>query len=189
MANIEVEVRSFIQKEKYRELLDYFKIQGKFVKEDCQETFYFDSKSDLRIQKNNFFSKIWLKKGKIHDECREELEIKFPKEDFEKLEKLFLSLGFNVKIKWFRTRHEFEWAGIKVCIDYTKGYGYIIELERMVSEDEKENALKELKKKMSELDIPITPREEFERKFKYYEENWRELTGQKANKIELGEIP
>jgi len=63
--NVEVEVRSFISKEKYVELLEFFKHNAKLVKEDDQETFYFDCAKDLRIQKNNTYSKIWLKKGKM----------------------------------------------------------------------------------------------------------------------------
>ena len=47
-------------------------------------------------------------------------QIKFEKEEFEKLEKLFLALGFNVQIKWFRTRHTFEWENINVMIDTAK---------------------------------------------------------------------
>lgn len=172
---LEIEIRSFITKEKYQELVNFFKSNSKFLKEDYQETFYFDSKEDLRIQKNNFFSKIWMKKGKIHDEQREEIEIKFPKEDFEKLEKIFLSAGLKVKIKWFRNRMEFLWDDINVCLDYTKGYGHIIELEK-ISEDNKNEALNYLKEKLSSLGIEQTPREEFEKKFKEYESNWKNLT-------------
>lgn len=178
MEQFEVEIRSFVTEEKYKDLLDYFRKHGGGEKEDFQETFYFDSPSDLRIQRNNFFSKIWLKKGKIHEEFREEIEIRFPREDFENLEKIFLALGFEVKIKWFRKRHEFEWNGINVCVDYTKGYGYIIELEKIVEENDKEDALEELKKKMSELGIPLTPREEFDSKFRDYEKNWKVLSGE-----------
>ena len=42
--NIEVEIRSFISKERYEELLEFFKKEGKFISEDYQETYYFDSK-------------------------------------------------------------------------------------------------------------------------------------------------
>ena len=73
--NIEVEIRSFVTKEKYEELLEFFKKNTKFVKEDFQETHYFDCEQDLRIQKNNKGSKIWLKKGELHDDAREEIEI------------------------------------------------------------------------------------------------------------------
>ena len=175
MRNIEVEVRSFITKEKYDELLDFFRKEGKFVNEDYQETFYFDTKEDLRIQKSNFYSKIWLKKGKLHDDCREEIEIKFDVEDFEKLEKLFLVIGFNIEIKWFRTRHTFKWDNIDVMVDYTKGYGYIVELEKMTIEQDKQKTLSLLQQKLKNLNISLTPKEEFNKKYEDYKKDWREL--------------
>ncbi len=105
----EVEIRAFIDKNKYNELLAFFKKNGKYLGVDHQETYYLDSESDLRIQKNNSFSKIWLKKGNMHDEAREEIEVKFAREDFPKIEKIFRLLGFAVKIKWLRLRKTFEW--------------------------------------------------------------------------------
>jgi predicted adenylyl cyclase CyaB len=173
--NIEVEIRSFISPDKYQELLTFFHQQGNYVNEDYQETFYFDAEQDLRIQRNNTHSKIWLKKGKLHDEHREEIEIKFDKEHFELLEKLFLTLGYNTQIKWFRKRHTFDWQGIKVMLDYTKGYGYIIELEKMSSEQEKAKALHLLKEKLQQLNLPLSSKEEFEAKYRYYKEHWKKL--------------
>jgi len=173
--NIEVEVRSFISEDKYRELLEFFKDKGEFVSEDYQETFYFDCDEDLRIQRNNTYSKVWLKKGKLHDDHREEIEVKFPCENFELLEKLFLSLGYNVEIKWFRNRHTFTWEGISVMVDYTKGYGYILELEKMSTEAEKDAVLAELKAKMDSLGIEMSPKEEFSSKFENYKKNWKSL--------------
>ena len=175
MNNIEVEIRSFISPEKYQELLSFFQEGGKFVDEDYQETYYFDAEQDLRIQRNNTHSKVWLKKGKLHDEHREEIEIKFDKNNFEMLEKLFLTLGYNTQIKWFRKRHTFEWEGITVMLDHTKGYGYIIELEKMSTEEEKEKSLGLLKEKLQMLNISLTLKEEFETKYKHYKENWRTL--------------
>jgi len=173
--DIETEIRSFISKDKFDELLDFFKKNASFVKEDYQETFYFDCDEDLRIQRNNFFSKIWMKKGQIHDDSREEIEIKFDKDEFEKLEKLFLSLGYNIEIKWFRKRFEFKWNDITICLDFTKGYGYIIELEKMCTEDTKIQEFENLKQKLKSLDVEITPKEEFNKKFLYYKENWKSL--------------
>ncbi|MFH1547303.1 MAG: CYTH domain-containing protein [bacterium] len=170
--NIEVEVRSFITPEKYQGLLDYFKESGEFLGEDHQETYYFDSEQDLRIQKNNTFAKIWLKKGKLHDDYREEIEIKLPREDFDKLKNLFMTLGFKVQIKWFRNRHTFRWQDVNVMVDYTKGYGYIIELEKMADEIDKLQVSETLKEKLTSLGITLTPKEEFDKKFAYYKENW-----------------
>jgi predicted adenylyl cyclase CyaB len=174
---IEVEIRSFVSKEKYDELLKYFKENSKLLEEDYQESYYFDSKCDLRIQKNNKYSKIWLKKGKMHDESREELEVKCKKEDFEKLEKIFTELGFSVNIKWFRKRFAFELENkTRVMLDDTKGYGYIIEFEKMSNERNKEKNLNIIKNKMKELRIPITSKEDFDKKFDFYKKNWKELT-------------
>ncbi len=174
-AQIEVEIRSFITKEKYLELIELLKKEGEFISEDYQETYYFDAKEDLRIQRNNFFSKIWMKKGRIHDESREEIEIKFAKDDFEKLEKIFLAIDLHVTVKWFRTRHSFKWHGIDVAIDCTKGYGHIIELEKITEEKNKEAVLELLKNELKVLGVPPTPKEEFDRKLEYYRENWEKL--------------
>src|SRR3989338_4493157 len=173
---IEVEARSFITKEQYEKLLEFFKQNSKLLKEDYQETFYFNCEQDLLIQKNNFYSKVWLKKGKMHDNSREEIEIKFDKSQFETLEQLFLALGFEVQIKWFRKRFEFEWEKITVDLDYTKGYGYIIELEKMSSEAEKEKDFETLKQKLLSLGINLSSKEEFDKKYQDYKTNWKELT-------------
>ncbi len=173
--NIETEVRSFISKEQFEELLDFFKQNAQLSKEDYQETFYFDCDEDLRIQRNNFFSKVWMKKGNIHDDYREEIEIKFDRDEFENLEKLFLALGYNIEIKWFRKRFEFKWDDITVCLDFTKGYGYIIELEKMCAEKTKEKESELLKKKLKSLNVDLTSKEEFNKKFQYYKKNWKSL--------------
>ena len=181
-AQIEVEIRSFITREKYEEFLEFFRKEGEFLGEDFQETYYFGAKEDLRIQRNNSFSKIWMKKGKIHDERREEIEIKFARGDFEKLEAIFLALGFSVSVKWLRKRRSFRWRGIDVAVDFTKGYGYILELEKMADESGKEKTLELLKRKMETLGIPLTPKAEFDKKFQYYRENWKKLVGEAPRK-------
>ena len=62
--NIEVELRTFLTKEKYAELLEFFNRNGSFMSTEKQETHYLNTSEDLRIQKNDFFAKIWMKKGK-----------------------------------------------------------------------------------------------------------------------------
>ena len=80
---IEVEIRSFISKEQYSSLLEFFHKGSEYLGEDEQETFYFDSPVDLRIQRNTKGAKIWLKKGKIHETQREEIEVLCKKENFD----------------------------------------------------------------------------------------------------------
>lgn len=173
--NIEVEIQNFISEEKYIELIRFFERNAEFVKTDFQETFYFDENSNLRIQRNNKGAKLWHKSGNVHDEFMEEIEINSNRDEFEKMEKFLNKLGHTVKIKWLRLRNQFNWNGIKVCLDHTKGYGYIIELEKMSSEENKEKNLDELKQKLSELNIEQTPKEVFTEKYNYYKENWRNI--------------
>lgn len=178
--NIEVEIRSFISKEEYEKLLEFFSQNAEFVKEDLQETIYFDCKEDFRIQQGNKESKIWMKTGvgkeyDINDGAREETEIQIQKEDFDKFMKIFNTLGLDTEIKWLRKRNQFNWNGISVCVDYTKGYGYILELEKMGNEENKEVILEELKNKLREIGIRETPKEIFTQKYCYYKNNWEEL--------------
>lgn len=178
---IEVELRSFISQEKYVELMEFFSRNAEFIGEDIQETEYLGSENDagsgkdLRIQKNQTHSKIWLKKGKIHDEKREEIEVKFERHDYNKVKSLLNELGHRTKIRWFRKRTRFDWDGVDVSLDNTKGYGYIIELELLVEDNEQDEALELLKRRFEKLNIKITSREEFDRKFRHYSENWEQL--------------
>src|SRR3989344_1808553 len=174
--DIEVEIKCFISKENYQRLLDFFKSNAEFINEDYQETYYFNSVEDLRIQRNNSFCKIVLKSGKIHDYHRKELEIKLDKNDFEKLEKLFNALGYEIEIKWFRKRNNFKWQDIDVSLDFTKGYGYILELEKMSNEENKEKNLLLLREKLKLLGVNETRNEEFDKIFENYKKNWKELT-------------
>jgi predicted adenylyl cyclase CyaB len=175
MPNIEVEIRAFLSEDQYTKLLEFFSQNSILIKEDNQESFYFNCPEDLRIQRNNSHSKIWLKKGNLHDDAREEIEIKFDKNQFEDLHKLFLSLGYEVEIKWYRKRFQFNWEGIKVCLDHTLGYGYIIELELMSDNEHKDEALSVLKEKLRTLDVDITSKETFATKYEQYKKNWQDL--------------
>ncbi|RLJ02871.1 MAG: hypothetical protein DRP11_02440 [Candidatus Aenigmatarchaeota archaeon] len=173
---IEVEVRSFISEEKYHELLQFMEKNGRKEKEEEQVTHYLSGPHDLRLQKSTSSAKIWLKKGRIHDESREEIEIRFKPDDFDKLKRLFSELGYETEIIWFRKRCQFRWNGLKVCLDYTKGYGYIIELEAL-TEKNKEEVLAKLRNALKLLGVEETPREVFEEKYNYYKKNWKRLVG------------
>ncbi len=178
MADVECEVRSFIDADRLAELDAKFRDEGEFLGEEHQETHYFDCEQDLRIQQSDGGAKLWLKKGALHDDAREEIEVKCGRDDFPKLAEILGELGHGTEIKWFRHRRRYRWHGVKVTLDSTKGYGDIIELESVVPEAEKEGCVAGLKALMSELDIEITLRGEFERRFEYYKENWRELVGE-----------
>jgi len=184
---IEVEIRSFLTDEEYSKLLNFFKKNGNFLDEDFQITVYFSGDNDLRVQKTKNYSKLWLKTGKIHDVYREEIEVLFKREDFEKLVRILKILGFNAEIVWLRKRLKFEWDGIKVYLDDTKGYGKIIELE-LHTEKEERNSKEILLKRLKELGINLTPRETFEKKFLWYKKNWRHLIKESLKRFDIESV-
>lgn len=173
---IEVEFRSFISKEQYVRLLEFFKREGKLISEDEQESWYFEAPVDVRIQRSTTGAKIWAKRGVVHDEAREEVEIPIQPKEFDRVAQLFSWLNYPISIKWFRHRFTFNWNEITVTIDSTKGYGDIIELEKMSDEQNVEKTKNLLTEAFKQLNVPITPREEFEKKYADYKERWQDLT-------------
>ncbi len=171
----EVEVRSFVTQEKYHELLLFFKANAKFLGEDDQVTCYYDAPVDLRLQQNKSGTKLIVKKGKIHDEIKEEIEVPLGKEEFFRVHELLEVLGHKLKIKWLRKRLIFKWEDVSVCLDDTKGYGQILELEKTCGIEEKEKVLEVLKQKLSELGVAQTPKHDFDEKFAFYSLNWEKL--------------
>lgn len=176
MINIEIEVRSFISRSEYKKLEKILRKEAKFMDSVKEETVYFKVKNkDLRIRKDKKQAYIILKEGKIHDDSREEIEIKLKKEDFSKIESLFKKLGCKDEVRWFRKRKIYKWKGVKVLLDDTKGYGLIIELEKVRTKKNKEKIHKELENKLKSFGIKITPKPEFDRKLQYYKNNWRKI--------------
>lgn len=173
--SIEVEARSFINKSEFRRLKNFFDKKGKLTGEINDQTVYFSGPKDLRIRRDDSHAYLILKEGKIHDDCREEIEISFSREDFERLEQLLLVLGFKVEIRWQRKRRIYRWRSVKVFLDDTRGYGQIIELERIVSSKNKVKVHAQLVGMLESLGIKITPKEKFNQKFEDYKRNWRKL--------------
>ncbi|MFW5746089.1 MAG: CYTH domain-containing protein [Nanoarchaeota archaeon] len=172
----EVELRSFISEQKYQDLMQFFSTHARRRSHEEQETHYFDCGQDLRIQKSTNYAKVWLKKGNMHDDSREEIEVKVEPDQFSGLQELFAALGYTVDIKWFRTRDIFEWDGISVMLDHTRGYGHILEMECMVEDAEEiEETRQRLRAAFERLDVSITAKETFAERYEYYRRNWQEL--------------
>jgi predicted adenylyl cyclase CyaB len=178
--DIECELKVFLTDAQYDELFMKLRRIAMYGGDDEQVTFYFEGNGnpDIRIQRNAQYSKITYKGGKIHDEARREIEVEFLREDFEKMQALLEALGYRVCIKWFRHRHLFKLDDVTVALDDTRGYGKILELDKVCMAEEREATLQELHAKLAELGVEPTPREEFERRYAHYKAHWKELTGE-----------
>ena len=176
MKNIEIEVRSFIIKEEYKKLKKKLDKEAKFLDSANEETVYFKgTKGDLRLRRDENQAFIIFKKGKIHDDFREEIEIKYNRNDFRKIEKLFKKFSFKDEIRWFRTRRIYQWGRVRVFLDDTKGYGFIIELEKIGKVGKEKKIHQQLENKLKSLGIKITPKKIFDEKFEYYKKNWQKI--------------
>jgi predicted adenylyl cyclase CyaB len=174
MKNIEIEARSFITASQYKKLEAKLNKIAKFLGEINEETVYCGGER-IRIRRDDNYSYLILKSGKIHDDFRDEIKVRFKRSDFEKLKEIFERLGFDIDVLWFRKRKIYDWKGIKVFLDDTKGYGKIIELERFGKEGQERKIHRNLVEKLSSLGVKITPKKVFEEKFNYYKNNWRKV--------------
>lgn len=128
---IEVELRSFINKDKYDELVK--KYNADFQK---QITYYFNSEQDFRMMKTKDYTQLWLKTGKMHEASRVEKVVKIDNKYRNDLEGMLELLNYDVDIKWYRTRSKIKIENdAEMCIDYTVGYGYILEIEKQVKDE------------------------------------------------------
>lgn len=176
MKNIEVEARSFISDEQYGNIKNILDRDFEFIKELWETTIYFSGEKDLRMRKNGTEAFIILKEGKIHDDFRKEFEVKIDKDDFDDMIGVFRSLGHEIEIEWQRNRLEYKKADAKILLDDTKGYGKILEIERMAESGEEEKVYDALMKEMEKFGIAeITSKEEFNKRFEYYKQNWQQL--------------
>ncbi|MFA7169756.1 MAG: CYTH domain-containing protein [Candidatus Paceibacterota bacterium] len=174
--NIEVEVRSFVDEAQFENIKNILDEDYEFVKDLREITVYFSGEKDLRMRKNETEAFIILKEGKIHDDFRKEFEVRIDKDDFDNMAELFQRLGYEIEIEWQRNRLEYKNADMKVLLDNTKGYGKILELEKMVGIGSENEAHSLLTKEINKFGIArITSKEEFNEKFEYYKKNWKTL--------------
>ncbi len=169
--SIEVELKTFITEQQYTDTLVYLKRYAKFLSVDRQEIVQLEAPSRISIQRNT--SQALL--------VTDGAEIKFGLADFNKMIELFVSLGYPVRVKWHRVRNVFIWNGIGVTLDFLKGCGYIVQLEKMADERDRQLAMAELKQRMQMLHIPLSSREEYENKERQYIEHWKDLISQNNN--------
>lgn len=175
MNNIEVEVRAFVSEAEFNRLKNFFDKNAKFLNRHKDETIYFDKDGKVRLRKETRRSYFICKSGKIHDKHREEFEIDINKSDFVSGQKMLEALNKPPIVKWQRERLVWQYQGIKVCLDKTKGYGRLFELEVLVSPKEEEGAYNKILKIFKKLKITPTPKEKIQKHYNYYLKNWRKL--------------
>lgn len=96
----------------------------------------------------------------------------------EELDQLVLDAGFSYQAKWSREREEYAYKGLNVCLDKNAGYGYLAEFEKVVSDEEMlEDVRNEIAYLMQELGVEELAQDRLERMFSHYNSNWPEYYG------------
>jgi adenylate cyclase class IV len=108
---------------------------------------------------------------------RMEFEEKMPL-SLKELDELVMSAGFKYQAKWSRQREEYVCRGVTVTLDKNAGYGWLAEFERVVGDPtEVDDAEREVRALMQELDAQELPQDRLERMFAHYNTNWRDYYG------------
>lgn len=180
----EIEKRVFLSEEQYENFSSIFGLINKLP--ERQITTYFDANcNDLRLMNTKDYSKIWLKGGVIHDNCREEYEVVFNNEYISDMSKILTKL-FKVKTKWFRERFVLNYKKAKLCLDKSINYGAILELEILTeTEESAAQNLDLLNQYLDELGLVETSKEYANEKFVKYINEWTTYDFPKDEKLWL----
>ena len=173
--NIEVEVRSLITPMEYRRLKAFLKRHGKPLGSHRDQNTYFDRDGKLRIAVEPYGAFLKYKGGKIHAQAREEILVPISRKDITKLERLLQHLGFRVVVRWSRQREKFLWRGATITLDQTRGYGRMIDIEKMATPRTTGKTHQKLRGLAAELGLRPTPSRELSRRYRWYLRNWRQF--------------
>jgi len=174
MANIEVEVRGIINKNKYDELNKLFGKEGKFLDhKDRVVVCYPDPetgslveqcKTDIRVRTTNGIPEIIIKLGEWgnQDESRRELSLVGKKGEFDKMILMLAAMGHKKGIMAVRHGKIYEYKGVEFSLVEVPNHSYYFEAEIMVkNEASKNEATKKITKICNELGLNILTQQGF----------------------------
>lgn len=178
MAQIEVEHRAMISKEKYDELLEFLKSNAEDLGEDDKTTYFFILPDKLLKVVDNISkksAKIVLKLTKIgHGSDFEEIEIPIAPKDADQVADIFKILGFTDVHKSFQKRQNFIYKGVELAIKYSKVWRHHVELEIMIDDmSRKAGAEEKIKAVAKELGLRLMSQKELKEFTEQVEEEFR----------------
>lgn len=173
---VTVEKRTFISKDKFLELKQYFTEHGTSIQNHRQIIYKYRSDLDFRLIFDKDSALLRLRGARNQDE---DLIVTLMRNELDKVILMFQSLGLNIDMKWYRTRYEMNYQDYHITLDETYHYGYVVSIDYSIRElSEREEALQNLTKLFETLSIPITTVEKFNDQYKYYRTNWVDFTRQ-----------
>lgn len=91
----------------------------------------------------------------------------------EELDAAILASGYGYLSKWSRSRKEYSYRGYNVCLDKNAGYGYILEIEKVVTTEADATTTKsEILAELEDLGLEELPQDRLGRMFAHYNKHW-----------------
>jgi len=177
---VDCEVRVLLNEGQYEGLKARLFGDATLLGEDWEETRYYEGPHDLRIQKTGSRARLLLRQPKAIGSAQERIEIPVAGHQFDDLANFLDALGYKVGIVWHRHRMTFAWGGMSASLDYTKGYGHVLEIKKSVLQEERERVNRELHELLDLLNLRATPKPVLHDRFTWYRMRWRELLAAEA---------
>jgi predicted adenylyl cyclase CyaB len=164
-------IKPFLSEEKYQELCV---INNSEIANYTLRSREIDSKKVILVLKIQLQSSNY---DVTNAKCRREFEVEIPNFTLQQLDDLIISCNYKYMSKWSRSRIEASLEeDLNICFDKNSGYGYIIEIEKIVQNEQKIiEALTELKNIAHKLGLEEINDDRLERMFNFYNQNWRDF--------------
>lgn len=165
-----VEKRTFIKKDKYIELANYFKTNCTLEANFNQIIYKYKSDLDFRLifDAKNAYLRL---RGVVNH--NEDIKIDIKNDQIKDLTVVLRNLGMYEETKWYRHRMIFKFRNYTITLDETYQYGYVISISKPINDIEQLNAVHdELDNIFNAFKIKITTKEEFNDRYKYYKIHW-----------------
>lgn len=167
----------FVLKPKDKTRLEKYlkKNKAKLTKKETQDNWYYvaSGKNDLRIRRNDKEAFLILKRGWMHSDCRDEIEVKVERSDFKRLDEIFISLGYKYDTKWYRKRLEYKLTDFNITLDFNAGYGWVTEIEKIIRTGSEKKAKQDILNFAKEIGIKPASQSLFDKMYKFYKKNWQ----------------
>jgi predicted adenylyl cyclase CyaB len=172
----EVELKFLLSSKDKTALQNFLQAQNaQLVKREIQENWYYATQgdTDLRIRRTDTKAFLILKKGWMHNENREEVEVEVKREAFELLDTILRSLGYDYDTKWYRERTEYILDNFTITLDFNAGYGWVAEIEQVVPAGKEDQAREAIVQLARRIGLKPTPKEIFDKMYQHYKKNWQ----------------
>lgn len=176
---IEIELRSLLDINKYRGLEAYLKDNALDLGEDDKEVYFFLLSDKIFKAVRNISGKSAKIVAKLNRLGRgssdfEEIEIPIDSKDFEKTVRLFSALPFEQIERSYQKRHNYRYLGVDLALKHSESWGYHMELEIVVEDStEKASAEKKIREVARKLGLKIMTEKEVTLFAKAVDEKYR----------------